>query len=413
MKLFGALVLVLLTTSACAGQFKAKGLEIYMRPDLNRYASFSHVCRMSDGKQYYAVLGAEYGTVFINYTDNKLDEADFQFFPGAKSHWRECRSYNHPNGNTYAYVVTEGDAGTKGAEPFGDFQGGIQIFKLKDSSVELVNTYVGNFNSAHTITIDKERGLAFVNGSNWRTKDHAHGNDHSTHLGGMRILDIETDPENPRDIGFYNKSYTHDSFALGEVNIPERFIFEDGNYKKIPASKANIVYLADIFEGYVRILDTSDAHNPKLIDSLFTPLGNQYPATHNVWASEDKKWLFVTEETSGSSLLVYDITNPAKPRFVSGYRSKLVANDSIAHNVMIKGEIAYVTWYKDGLRLIDVSNPVHPEEIAYFDSSTKSFKSENNLRDQFHGNWSVDVDERGLIMISDIEEGLFILRRTR
>ena len=394
----------LLNKKSHAPKYSAQNLKVYLRPDL-KYASFSHVCKMSDGKRYYAVLGTNNGTVFVNYTDNKLGAEDMQFFPGAPSHWRECRSYRHPNGNTYAYVVTEGPE-------FKEYPGGLQIFKLGVNSVELVNTYLENFNSAHTIFIDTDRGWAFINGSGWRGEIPGHLNGHQSHLGGMRILDLAIDPENPRELGFYSASYTHDSYALGEVNFPERSKFDTASnkYEKVPGGRAYIVYLADIIEGYIRVLNVSDPANPKLEHSVHTPLHNQFISVHNVWASEDKRWLFATEETTGSSLLSYDVSDPLKPRFVSAYRSQSVADGSVIHNVVIKGNIAYCSWYQEGLRLLDISNPVHPREIAFFDSSTKNFPKE---RGPFHGNWSVDVDDRGLIMISDIEEGLFILKRTK
>ncbi|MBI4158138.1 MAG: choice-of-anchor B family protein [Candidatus Yanofskybacteria bacterium] len=363
------------------------GLEIHLHPDLDQYGPFSHVCKMQDDTRYYAVQGTQSGTVFFNYTD-----IETQFFPGAPSHWRECRSYNHLSGNTYAYVVTEGDREKDKPVFTPEYPGGIQIFKLEKDGVKLVNTYVGNFNSAHTIFIDTERGLAFVNGSNWRGDVLEHHQEHKNHLGGLQILDLATDPEKPRYLGSYSASYTHDSYALGEVDISGR--------------KAYIVYLADIFGGYIRVLDVSDPGKPVLLHSVHAPMHNQGYSVHNVWASEDKQWLFATEETEGSSLLVYDISNPVKPRFVSAYRNELVADDSIIHNVVIKGKIAYCSWYKEGVRLIDISNPVHPKEVAFFDSSFKDFGNS-----PFHGNWSVDVDDRGLVMISDIEEGLFILRR--
>ena len=142
--------------------------------------------------------------------------------------------------------------------------------------------------------------------------------------------------------------------------------------------------------------------------SVHTPLHNQGISVHNVWASEDKRWLFATEETEGSSLLIYDISQPVRPRFVEAYRNERVPDLSIIHNVVIKGSIAYCSWYREGVRLIDISNPVHPKEVAFFDSSIRQFPE----AERFHGNWSVDVDDRGLIMISDIEEGLFVLRRT-
>lgn len=387
--------------TAAYQQSQSGGLEVYLYPNLDQYGPFSHVCKMRDATRYYAVLGTNIGTVFVNYTNAILEENDIQFFPGASSRWRECRSYNHKNG-TYAYVVTEGP-------DFKDYPGGIQIFKLGENGIELVNTYMGNFNSAHTIFIDTARGLAFVNGSNWRGNFPVYHQDHKDHLGGLRILDIATDPENPRDLGSYSASYTHDSYALGEVEIPSDWKFDTDakKYVETKERKAYMVYLADIYEGYIHALNVSDPAKPVLEGSVHTPLYNQLPSVHNVWASEDKRWLFATEETYGSGLLVYDTNNPIKPRFVTAYRSERVADNSIIHNVVVKGKIAYCSWYKEGVRLIDISNPVHPKEIAFFDSSFRDFGA-----DQFHGNWSVDVDDRGLIMISDIEEGLFILKRT-
>lgn len=401
MRLFYAVLLsTFLVVSRCFTQeHPAQGLSVYLHPELH-YSSFSHACRMSDGDRYYAVLGTSTGTVFVNYTDNVLEEGDIQFFPGAQSFWRECRSYNHPNGDTYAYVVTEGP-------DFDQYPGGIQIFKLGENSVELVGTYIGNFNSAHTIFIDTERGLAFVNGSRWQGQIPEHHSGHQGHLGGLQILDIVTDPEHPRYLGSYSASYTHDSYALGDVEVPKRWKFDQtaGEYAEIEAGRKYILYLADIYKGEINVLDVSDPSNPVLENSVHTPLHNQNVATHNVWASEDKKWLFATEETEGSSLLVYSITDPTKPRFVTAYRSERVADNSIIHNVVVKGNIAYCSWYKEGVRLIDISNPVHPREIAFFDSSLVTFPGD----DPFHGNWSVDVDDRGLIIISDIEEGLFVL----
>ncbi len=413
MKWVAIMAVLLLTGISCRVQYQSEGLEIYLHPDLSRYAPFSHACKMSDGKRYYAVLGSYTGTIFVNYTNKKLKDGDIRFFPGAPSDWRECRSYRNPkSGNVYAYVVTEGSASMRmvdGKPNFGGYPGGIQIFKMTSDSVELVSTYVGNFHTAHTIFIDTARGLAFVNGSNWRSEVDGHQHeDHKDHLGGLRILDIATNPENPRDLGSYNDNYTHDSYALGEVDIPPRWTFDPiEGYQKTEGKKGYIVYLADIHAGYIRVLDATDPSHPMLLESVHTPLYNQNYSVHNVWASEDKKWLFATEETIGSSLLVYDISDPIQPRFVTAYRSKLVADDSIIHNVVVKGSIAYCSWYKDGLRLIDISNPVHPREVGFFDSSVMQFPKDK----PFHGNWSVDIDGKGLVMISDIEEGLFILRR--
>ncbi len=407
-------------------QYHVKGLEVYLHPELKQYGrQFSHVCQLNDGKRYYAVLGTYDGTVFVDYTDNVLEPADIQFFSGAQSIWRECRSYNDPkSGNAYAYVVTEGGGRGDEAKPGVPFfkpelPGGIQIFKIGKTGIELVSTYVDKFNSAHTIFIDRQRGLAFVNGSRWTGprpvaghEGHGAPIDHSEHLGGMRVLDIAADPELPRDLGGFGDArsgpYTHDSYALGEMEVFVQRKIAENKYAMFK-EKQYLVYSADIYKGFIRVVNFNDPANPVEENSVQTPLYNQGISVHNVWVSEDKKWLFATEETRGSSLLVYSLADPRKPRFVTAYRSELVSNDSIIHNVVVKGNIAFCSWYMEGLRLVDISNPVHPKEIAFFDSSTRTFQPGW----PFHGNWSVDVDDRGLIMISDIEEGLFILRRTQ
>ena len=145
MRYFFVLFLIVnfLILANCSEAQEASGLQVYLHPDLGQYGLFSHVCKMRDDTRYYAVLGTRTGTVFVNYTDAVIEEGDIQFFPGAPSLWRECRSYNHQNAQAYAYVVTEGP-------DFKEHPGGIQIFKLGKGGVEMANTYVGNFNSAHT-----------------------------------------------------------------------------------------------------------------------------------------------------------------------------------------------------------------------------------------------------------------------
>src|SRR3989344_7900277 len=87
---------VALSLTGC-GRSSPGGLKVYLHPDLDKYGPFSHVCKMRDDTRYYAVLGTQNGTVVVNYTDVVIEDGDIQFFPGASSHWRECRTYNHPN----------------------------------------------------------------------------------------------------------------------------------------------------------------------------------------------------------------------------------------------------------------------------------------------------------------------------
>ena len=357
----------------------SKGLEVFLRPDLSGYGRFSHVCGWSDGKKYKAILGAMKGTIFVDVTDNLISNTDIAFYSGQPSIWRECQTYTVRDTvrgveiiKGYAYVTTEAP-------------GGLQIFRIDGPRPVLVNTFDSTFTRAHTIFIDTLSGRAYVNGTRFspRTeedRDRVRG----MHLGGMRILDL-SDPENPKDLGGYGgharNTYTHDSYAFG-----------------------NILYAASIYKGLIRVLDVTDPQNIVVLDSLFTPLA----FTHNVWMSDDGQWLFATDEQKGSGLVVYDASDPRHPRFARFYRSPLVHPRSIAHNVVVRGNIAYVSWYTEGVRLIDITNPRNPKEVGFFDTSLR-----DPAEGAMAGNWSVYVDDRGFVYLSDIDNGLFVLKPSK
>src|SRR6266508_4229127 len=42
------------------------------------------------------------------------------------------------------------------------------------------------------------------------------------------------------------------------------------------------------------------------------------------------------------------------------------AGDHSIHNPLVVGETVYVSWYSDGIRVLDVSDPTNPREIASF-----------------------------------------------
>lgn len=365
-------------------EFSSENIELLAHPNLSSYGPFSHVCGWDDGITYYAVLGVLRGTFVVDVTNSEIKEEDIHFFPGEPSNWRECQSYTWTDPTTaetrgYAYVVTEGRGFFK------EYPGGVQIIRL-DSAPRFVNTFVsGEFRSAHTITIDRVQGRAYVNGSAEAlySKDTVYVIDeHSGHRGGLVILDIETDPENPRVLGSWRGTYTHDSYALG-----------------------NLLFTANIFDGLITVLDVTNPENSIVLDTLSTPL----TFTHNIGISRNRRWLFATDEVPGSSLAIYEMQSPTEITLRRTYRNERIADSSIAHNVVIRGDTAYVSWYTEGVRMIDVSDPLNPREVGFFDTS-----SLNPLFfDPMSGNWSVWIDSRGWMYVSDIQNGLFILRPQR
>jgi hypothetical protein len=94
------------------------------------------------------------------------------------------------------------------------------------------------------------------------------------------------------------------------------------------------------------------------------------------------------------------------------------------HNPFVSGHIAYLSWYSDGVRAVDISDPGNPVEIGSFvigGDTHKSSESLAALRNSGHRDhvedtgepetfvWGVFVED-GLIFLSDEMTGLWIVR---
>ncbi len=119
---------------------------------------------------------------------------------------------------------------------------------------------------------------------------------------------------------------------------------------------------------------------------------------------------------------IYDWSRTS-PRQIGAYRTpnSLATNDQAAgdyviHNNWPVGTDVYASWYTDGVRVIDTSNPSAPREVAYFvpPATTNPVKpSQRGTLTNTTQVWGVVVDEAtGLIYASDMNSGLWILRRT-
>ena len=120
---------------------------------------------------------------------------------------------------------------------------------------------------------------------------------------------------------------------------------------------------------------------------------------------------------------VYDYSNPAAPKQIGSYRTPnsadttdIAAGDYVIHNNFLVGTTSYTSWYSDGVRVIDLSNPTAPKEVAYFvpPATTNPVKpSQRGVLANTTQVWGVVVDEAtGLVYASDMNSGLWILKRT-
>jgi len=86
----------------------------------------------------------------------------------------------------------------------------------------------------------------------------------------------------------------------------------------------------------------------------------------------------------------------------------------VIHNPFLDGQTLYASWYSDGVRVLDVSNPTAPTEVAHFVPAAVKNPVQPSQRGVLTNTsqvWGVVVDD-GLVFASDMNSGLWILRRT-
>ena len=245
--------------------------------------------------------------------------------------------------------------------------------------------------------------------------------------GDFRLIDI-TDPTDPFEASDWGIQDIGGPFYGGQGCDP------DANYGHgaEPSADGKLVFLSYWDSGFVR-LDLTDPANPEFTGRTVYP-ANADGDAHSAQFDEGRNLLFGADEdfckASGSGIekgfgymRVYDYSNPAAPVQIGEYRtpnslgtSDQAAGDFVIHNNFLVGTDVYSSWYTDGVRVVDTSDPTHPVEVAYFvppagDNPVKP--SQRGVLSNTTQVWGVVVDEAdGLIYASDMNTGLWILRRT-
>lgn len=218
--------------------------------------------------------------------------------------------------------------------------------------------------------------------------------------GDFRLVDV-TDPRNPVQVGDWG------AFKDGGlVPGPGQDFFGHSAWADQTGTTAIVSY----WDAGAIFLDISDPAKPTFIGRTIYPAGSDGD-THSIWLARGGNLLLTADEDFNPAngtwgfLRLWSVKNRASPVEIGrfGTVNALTPNFDCCfsiHNPFVRGSTAYLSWYSDGIRVVDISQPAAPREIA-------SFVPPN----EFPFVWGVYVDG-DLIFASDFESGLYVLKRT-
>jgi choice-of-anchor B domain-containing protein len=300
----------------------------------------------------YALVGASQGMSIVDIT-NPASPNEVAQIPNIDDLWKEIKVYRG-----FAYVTTEGG-------------GGLQIVDMRGlpNTTLPYHAYTGDgaingqLGSIHALHIDTTKGFCYLFGTNLFN-------------GGAVVLYLNSDPYNPTYAGKYDQlGYVHDGYVDNDT-----------------------LFAGHIYAGYFAEVDMTIKTAPVVLGTQTTPTA----FTHNTWISNDRDYLFTTDENSNSYLASYDVNDPQNYVEKDRIQSYNPGSGSIVHNTHILDNWAITSWYKDGFVITDVTRPHNLVHVGYYDTYAGSGGG-------FEGAWGVyPFFPSGTIVVTNINEGLFV-----
>ena len=289
----------------------------------------------------YAVIGSTMGAHIIDVT-NPSQSYEAAFVPGAfQGSLVTHRDYFHMD--NYLYAVCDQGSST------------LQIIDLSNlpNSVTIIYDTDSLISTTHNIFIDTLNKKLYTTSG--------------------KVFDI-SDPINPSFL-FHMGFFYHDLYVENDTGY------------------------FNCFSNGLQIYEMT-TNSPQYLGSL-----TSYPdqgTNHSGW-KKDSIYI-MADENGGLSLKVIDVSDLNNLQVIALFNSGVLPSPAVPHNLIIRDNFVYVSYYCDGLQVFDISNPNNPIKAGYYDTYPSIYCS------GFKGNWGVDPQlPSGIILASDVQSGLFIL----
>ncbi|WP_457566098.1 choice-of-anchor B family protein [Caldithrix abyssi] len=241
--------------------------------------------------------------------------------------------------------------------------GPLQIIDAHDPyNAQVVNEYANGFSEAYVIFIaDTVAYMADVTSTRTNVN--------------LIALDI-SDPLNPVELGTWYRTYHH--------------IFV-----------RNDTLVGFVQKGEIDFLDVSDPSNIQLIYTI-TNTGDK---THSGWLNDRGDILSVDHETIGGHLALWNIDPLNTASMISEYSTATnTIGETSLHHSRWYFDLIYMSYWLDGLRVLDASDLNNLNEVAVYDTI------QPNPSTMYRGFWGCFpyLPSRN-ILVSDPQTGLIVL----
>ena len=320
----------------------------------------------------YALMGRSTGTSFIDITNPEAPVYLGNLPPhSVASAWRSIKVYaNH------AFIVSE--AVGHGMQVF-DLT---QLRNVVSPPVTFTETaHYNGFSRAHTLAINEQTGYAYAAGSR------------DTCLGGLHMVNVRN-PLAPTFAGcVQDDGYTHETECVV-------YHGPDTAYQG-----HELCFSAN--EDTLTIVDVTNKGAPVQLSRTGYE-GRGY--THQGWLTDDHAQFLLDDELDerdfggNSRTYIWNLSDLDAPSVASVYNGP---SSSIDHNLYVRGRYAYEANYRSGLRILDAAN------ASLFNLNERAFFDIYPLNDDaaFNGAWgNYPFFRSGTVIVSGIEQGLFVLR---
>jgi choice-of-anchor B domain-containing protein len=372
--LFLALSVLLLCSSVTLAQYTSKNMSLianWYDPSVpaepQHQSKYNSVWGYEQNNKQYAIIGSSTGTYILDISDLSLSPIVKDFVSGRRAQclWREYKTYKN-----YLYAVSDDQAPNS-----------LQIIDLSylPDSVHKVYDSDTLFSRSHTLYIEGSK----------------------MYCGYVTKTD--------------NSKFSMAVYSLANPGAPVLLRALDSDYT-VPGGvvhdmlvKNDTVYASCGYAGlYIYRYDS--------VANKFTELGSytNYPDNgynHSSAITPDGKTLvFCDEVPEGKSFKIIDISDFSNIKAYNDYKTELGAT---AHNPYIVNNHLIIAYYKAGLHVFDITDPLFPVKEAYFDTYPQNGSTYTG--DPYMGNWGAypffqsPGYKDSIILASDMQNGLFIL----